>query len=313
MKVLGLSLGKKLGNTEVLVKEALMGAAASGAEVEFIRVLDLDIKPCKGCTVCAGSLFMGGDGHCVIKDDLHIIDEKMLESDGVIIGAPVFVLGPHGLLKVMSDRFGPSHDMAWRLEAKKIAAKQKTKGPDERSFKPRAGAFISVGGAVTPHWLSLGLPLMNLFTFSSHIAIADQLQVDSISKGSVLMREDVVKRAGQLGKNVAKNLGKPHDKVKYFGEPGTCPVCHSNLLTVTDKNPVECPICGISGTLKIVDGKISVTFSKKEQARSRIEIGGKLEHWVELKDLIPLLMKQDQKEIARRQAKYKGYAEKKLK
>ena len=310
MKMIGLSLGTKMGNNEVLVKEALMGAEELGVEVEFIRVLDYDIRACRGCIACAQSLFVGGDGKCVIKDDLHIIDEKILDCDGMIISAPVFVLGPHGLLKVMADRFGPSHDLAWRMEAKKIAAKQGKKGPDERSFKPKVAGFISVGGASTPHWLSLGLPLMNLITFSSHFAVADQMQVTSISKGSVLMNDDAIKRARKLGRNVAKFMGKPHEEVKWMGdEQGTCPVCHSNLLTITDKNPVECPICGISGTLKIVDGKIKVTFSKKEQARSRLTMAGKLEHWDELGQNFKFMAQQNPKELTKRKAKYIGYAE----
>ena len=60
MKMIGLSLGTKMGNNEVLVKEALMGAQEMGAEVEFIRVLDYDIRACRGCVACASSLFYGG-------------------------------------------------------------------------------------------------------------------------------------------------------------------------------------------------------------------------------------------------------------
>ena len=49
MKVLGISVGRKMSNTEILVKEALMGAEEGGAEVELIRLHDLNIKPCTGC------------------------------------------------------------------------------------------------------------------------------------------------------------------------------------------------------------------------------------------------------------------------
>ena len=44
MKLLGLSFGRKMENTEILVKEAMMGAEEAGSDVGFIRVLDLDIK-----------------------------------------------------------------------------------------------------------------------------------------------------------------------------------------------------------------------------------------------------------------------------
>jgi len=315
MKMLGLSFGRKMENTEVLVKEALMGAEEVGAGVEFVRVLDYDIRSCRGCIACVKSAYSGGEwgdktGKCVIKDDLHIIEGKIMDCDGMIIGAPVFALGPLGLLKDIADRFGPTHDMGGRIEARKIAIAQGKKGPDERLFKPRATGFISVAGASTPNWASFGLPLMNLFTFPSHYAVADQMQALSTSKGSVLMNDAVVKRARELGRNVAKFMGIPLEQVKWMGdESGICPVCHSNLLTVSSKNPVECPICGIAGTLEIVGGRIKVIFSKKEQARSRLYFGGKREHFLELSNNFEIGKKEDLSEVAKRKKKYIGYGE----
>ena len=294
MKLLGLSFGTKLGKgpmggtNETLVKEALMAVEETGVEVGFIRMLDLDIRPCKGCTACVMSLFQGGDGRCVIKDDLPWVDEQVLEADGLIIGAPVYVLGPTGLLKVVADRWGPSHDTYWRMQAKKIAATTGKKGPDERSFKNRVGAIMCTGGATTPHWLSFGLPLMYLMCFSRHITVVDQVAVfpgrfPSMLPGRLLLNEEVLERARKLGRNVAEAMKKPIEEVKWMGdEPGTCPVCHCNLLTVTKKNPVECPICGIRGELKIKDGEIIVTFSEEEKEHSRLNIQGLKDHWDEL-------------------------------
>ena len=44
MKILGISAGTKNGNNDAMCKEALMGAKEMGAEVEFIRLHDLDLK-----------------------------------------------------------------------------------------------------------------------------------------------------------------------------------------------------------------------------------------------------------------------------
>ena len=44
MKILGISAGTRNGNNDSMCKEALMGAKEMGAEIEFIRLLDLDIK-----------------------------------------------------------------------------------------------------------------------------------------------------------------------------------------------------------------------------------------------------------------------------
>jgi multimeric flavodoxin WrbA len=92
MKILGLTFGRKLSNTEILVKEALIGAEEMGVEVEIVRLMDLNIKPCTGCNACVISLFeKGGAGDCVIKDDdFKIIDDRILECDGITIGSPVY-------------------------------------------------------------------------------------------------------------------------------------------------------------------------------------------------------------------------------
>ncbi len=313
MKLLGLSCGRKMQNTEILVKEAMRAAEGLGADVGMIRLLDLDIKPCTGCTKCVQSLMQGGPGKCVVKDDLYLVDEQLMECDGLILGSPVFVLTPHGLLKVMSDRFGPSHDYAFRMGAKEIRDARGTgKGPDERSFKGRVAGFISVGGAVTPHWLSLGLPLMNLFTFPSHIQVVDQMQVLGVSRwGHVVLNDEAMARARKLGQNVAKVMGKSEKEVGWMGDdPGTCPVCHSNLMTVPSKNPVECAICGIKGEINVEGGKISVTFSEEEQKKARLTVAGKLEHYLEISDNFRIAAaRKDLDQIPERLKKYEGYGE----
>ena len=147
MKLLGLACGRKMDNTEVVVKEALMAAEETGAEVGFLRLQELDIKPCRGCASCMKNMSEGGDGSCVIEDDLRILDEQVMDCDALILGSPVYTMTPTGQLKTVCDRFGPSHDVSARMEArKKNAAEGKSGGPDERSFKDRVGGFIAVGG-----------------------------------------------------------------------------------------------------------------------------------------------------------------------
>ena len=218
-----------------------------------------------------------------------------------------------GLLKVICDRFGPSHDYAFRMEAKKIGdAKGKGKGPDERSFKERVAGLISIGGAVTPNWLSLGLPMMNLFTFPSHIKVVDQMQILGVGRtGHVVLNDEAMSRAGKLGRHVAEAMGKPNKEAKWMGdEEGSCPVCHSNLLTVPKKNPVECAICGIRGDIRVEGDEITVTFSEEEQKRARLTIAGKLEHFLEIRDNFKTAAQRDDlDQIPIRLKKYEEYKE----
>jgi hypothetical protein len=203
------------------------------------------------------------------------------------------------------------------MMAKKINKDKglKGKGPDERVFKRRVGAFISIGGANVPHWLSLSLPMMNLFTFPSQITVVDQMQVLSVVRyANIVQNRDAVNRARKLGRNVANAMLNPDKEIEWMGDDqGTCPVCHSNLLTVGKKNPIECPICGINGDIRVDDeGAISVTFSEEEQKRSRLEMAGKLEHFYELRESFQILgqrMQKEGKDLPGLLEGYKGYGE----
>lgn len=294
MKLLGLTCGTEMGNTEVLLRDALLAAEASGVEVSLIRLLDLDLKPCTGCKSCVESLMKGGGGNCIVKDDFPFLDDQIMESDGVILAAPVFVLGAHGLVKLIADRMGPSHDLAWRLGARQIreeTGRVAGRGPDERSFKRRIAGFISVGGASTKNWLSMGLPSMHLFTFPSHMTVVDQMQVSGTTAiGNVVLTPDALERAQVLGRNVAETMLKPDEVPQWFGAEGVCPVCHCDLLTITDGTLVECAVCGIAGTLTVdAGGRIDVSFDEKVRERSRLAMGGKQDHWHEVRGALDML------------------------
>ena len=59
MKILGISGGTKNGANDCMCKEALLAAKEQGAEIEFVRLMDLEIKHCTGCKACVMSLFSG--------------------------------------------------------------------------------------------------------------------------------------------------------------------------------------------------------------------------------------------------------------
>ena len=310
MKLLGLSCGRKMGNSEILVKEALMAAEEVGIEVEVLRLHELKIKPCTGCISCSRDQRSGGTGACVIKgDDMPFFNEKLLECDAIIISTPVYILTPPGYLKVLCDRIGPSHDVAWQMEAKKIAEREGRESKiDPRFFKNRVGGFMAVGGAPHSDWVSLGLPLMYTFTFPMQIEVVDQFQLLATGlPGLVVLNEEAIKRARKLGQHVAQAMGKPADQIEWMGdEPGTCPVCHSNVMLVGRKSPIECAICGIKGELKEKNGEITVTFSKEEQAIARLTLAGKAKHFFEVVEVTHEAMKR-MNEIPSKLKKYKSF------
>ena len=235
MKVLGISFGRRNQRSDVMVKEALFAAKAAGAEVQFINTVRMDIGHCRACDYCSRMRDKGEtEIHCCMKDDYHILEEACLEADGIIIGAPVYAVGIVGQFKNFVDRFGPSHDRAALIEENK---KRKAEGKpelDPRYFKDRYTGFISVGGAETHNWVSLGLPMLDLFSFSFCMKCVGHVDAyDQGRTGHPLFDPALMSKCAELGKAVAESLGKPYDEVDtWVGEEGVCPVCHNPLLSM---------------------------------------------------------------------------------
>jgi len=293
-KVVGLSFGRNMSNTDILVKEALLVCEKAGFDIEFINCSTLKIKPCLGCCRCVVQLAsQTGSGACFQKDDdFPVLQEAFLSSDAMIIGSPVFEFAPTGLFKTVCDRFGPSHDITFTgpaIEAGKKEGRDPSTYPDERSLKPRVGAFIAVGGARTKNWTSLAFPNMFEFAFPMAIDIVDKLLYHgAMNVENVLGCPDVLKKAEKLGENIVAALkAETEDERRLYRgeEKGTCPVCHEDLLQIMhDGRTVECPVCGIEGTLDVVDGEIRVTFPEAQIRRSRLNMEGKWEHSNEIRD-----------------------------
>jgi len=312
MKILGVTCGRKNSNTEILVKEALMGAEEGGAEVELIRLHDLNIKPCTGCNSCVIDLFeRGGSGACIIKnDDFHFFNEKFLDCDGMVVGSPIYEKSPSGQLKSLNDRMGPSHDMAFQMiarDSRQARGITKGTGPDPRFFKQRGAILIGVGGS---EWDTLAAPLLHLFVFPMQVEVLDKIIANWVAlPKSVLFREDLLTRAHNSGKHLAECLKRELTPADYIGEPGLCKLCHSKLVEIRegDKNyPAICGICGVRGTLTVTDGKVNFEIKEEDIPHSHVLLSGKFMHGEDLqtKSLVP---HPNEHEIPARFRKYEKY------
>ena len=289
MKLLGLTCGRPMGNTEVLMKEAMMGAEEMGAEVELIRMLDLDIRYCKQCKIPLCN--QKGMEYCPIKDDALFLYNKILDSDGLIIGTPIYSWMAPGQLFVIRDRIlGPKVDKAFAIEARKGTGRLRLNRFDERLFKPRVAGLIVDGGAHTTY--QLAVPPLYTLTFGMEMVVVDKLLVFDLTAipGAAVLVDKAVKRAHKLGRNVAAALGKEYDEVVYKGDdPGICPVCHNNMMLVGNTTTVECAVCNIFGKIKVEGDKVSVSFPKKEQEVSRLGFEGKRRHGDEIMEVVEKL------------------------
>lgn len=292
-KVLALSFGRKMSNTDVMLKEILLKCQEEGHEIKFMRPDDLVIKPCTGCCACVVGIMSGkSNGECIHKDDFHLVEDAFYDADAVIIGSPVYETSPTGTFKTFCDRIGPSHDLAFLTEAKKERMSQGKSGsdlPDERAFKPRVGCLIAVGGARTENWTSMTIPIMYECMMSTGVDVIDtHVYFGAMNVEHVLGALEQMKRVDKMATNIIDALASKTDeeRVKWRGEEdGACPVCHQSVFKVYQGcNRVECTICGIDGIIEFEDGKPVYKFSQTEQARSRMTYAGKLEHRNEICD-----------------------------
>ena len=88
MKVLGIVCSaRKKGNTEILTRAALTGAEEYGATTELIRIADMQIAQCDGCSACHPS------GVCKVDDDMQLLlyDHRPGLSSESAGGSPLFI------------------------------------------------------------------------------------------------------------------------------------------------------------------------------------------------------------------------------
>jgi multimeric flavodoxin WrbA len=244
MKILALNGSiRKLGNTEILLKQALMGAQAQGAEVEILRLTDYRIGPCRGCGLC---LFR--DNVCQIKDDdVQFIFSKMDECDGLILGAPCYYLELTAVVKQLLDR-------CWILSHK-----------FDKKKKP---ATIIVPYA-TRGWIPYVFVQSTLLMKVTGFTKINETAVCTQGISEVVLDPDAMDLAFQMGEEIA--LAVRHQDFTYRGEEGICPSCHDrNVRILKDDETIECPTCGIRGKLSLSDGKIKVEFEEKALAESRL-------------------------------------------
>ena len=276
MVLAAFSFGRRWGNCEVLLKEALMAAEAMGIETKFYRICEYDLHNCQTCTVGAFCPAVREVDKCRYKHDTPFLIEEFLDSDGVIMGAPVYAFTPNSLFFAFRDRvFGPKMDVARGEIGLELPSWVKGR------FKARPGGLISVGGALTEHWTSMGLPTLYSATFSAQTEIVDHINAIGLADpGAATTRKDYLERAALLGRSVADAMQS--GDYRWRGEKeGICPSCHLDILTMVPGNKqVICPVCGIYGDVHIENGELSFKWPDTEEYRkdNRLTVSGKKEH-----------------------------------
>ncbi len=278
MKILGISAGTKNGSNDAMCKQALMGAKEAGAEIEFVRVLDLDIKHCTGCIACVMSLMGGKGNRCSIKDDFDWLLDKMLDADGIVISAPIFEKGTAGIIRTLTDRFGPRLDRGNNIISTKIAEATGGTAPDPRILKDKVISFMGVGGS---DWDT------RVQCDHGMLALTPMWQVIDNEKFSwskkIIMEDEKLDKATMIGKNIVE-AANDMANASYKGEKGICPHCHSNnFYLAPGSTDAVCCLCGIKGEVVIEDGKTIFNFPEEQLEHAHDTLSGKFIHGEDIK------------------------------
>lgn len=88
----------KNGDSNALAGYFIKGAEEAGHIVHVLDVARMNIRPCISC--------YGGQkkGHCVLPDDMKIVEKEIYDADMVVYVTPVYFYDMSAQLKIVVDR-----------------------------------------------------------------------------------------------------------------------------------------------------------------------------------------------------------------
>ena len=99
-KVLGIGGSpRKGGNSDILLKCILKGAAVEDIATEEIQLRDYQFQPCIGCERCRK------DKQCTgLQDGMQLIYPKIREASGLVVITPIYSYNVTAIMKSFIDR-----------------------------------------------------------------------------------------------------------------------------------------------------------------------------------------------------------------
>ncbi|MCG6550747.1 MAG: flavodoxin family protein [Candidatus Magnetominusculus sp. LBB02] len=89
---------RTVGNTEILINEAIRAVRDQGCPVELFNPCTMNVAPCSNCGGCDET------GRCVIEDDMEAVYRAINTSDRFIVASPIFFFGLTAQIKALIDR-----------------------------------------------------------------------------------------------------------------------------------------------------------------------------------------------------------------
>ncbi|OGF46165.1 MAG: hypothetical protein A2231_03225 [Candidatus Firestonebacteria bacterium RIFOXYA2_FULL_40_8] len=187
MLILGINGSpRKLGNTDILLEHALLGAKSAGAETNRINLGELKYAPCLSCDK------QRKDGVCIVKDDMDKVYADIDKADGIIVASPVYFGSVSAQLKMMIDRF----QCYW--SAKYI---HKTINPGKAKY----GAFICAEASNNESFFENSRSVVKNLFVTLDIKYKEELLCRGLeNKGEVSNNKEYLLQAEKLGAELVK-------------------------------------------------------------------------------------------------------------
>jgi multimeric flavodoxin WrbA len=177
------------GNTDLLLQEAINGAASKGAEAKIIIISEMNVAPCRHCDGCLET------GQCVVKDDMESVHQLLRQVDRLILASPIFFMGLTAQTKAMVDRC----QSLWVLKYVLRLPVATNSGGE------RKGAFISVGGGKTSNLFQPAIATVKSLFKTLEVTYSGELLFSGIEeKGAIAQHPTALSQAFSLGQKLVE-------------------------------------------------------------------------------------------------------------
>jgi putative NADPH-quinone reductase len=193
VKIIGI-LGSPLaeGNTALLLRQALKGAADAGCTIEEIAVTNLDFEACNEMFFCRDH------ETCIMDDDMQLMYEKLRTADSIIVATPVMTMGIPGKLKSFIDRCQVFF-MAKYLRSSPLV--------DKDRIARRRGLFICIAGMAIPEVFVGPRLTIKAFFDITDCRFIDELLINDMDRiKDIAVRVDLLEAAYGKGFSLGKAL-----------------------------------------------------------------------------------------------------------
>ena len=170
---------RKNGNTFILSNHLNDLLSRDGAQSSVSYLYDYEIKPCADCRGCKS-----GSMKCVLKDDAHLLFDRIEAADAIVIGTPIYWFSTTAKTKLLIDRLRP-YFANKRLNGKK-------------------GAVILSAGSGDPD-CDLTIEMFKRIFDSLGIKNIGAVTAEAYDAGDVIDNEDAIKNIFTLSENIIKS------------------------------------------------------------------------------------------------------------